>query len=213
MPLTFFVVGAGVLVGYLRGGRIRRIGDAGLIANALLFVGLAVQLGVDLTAARFDLAGPLALAGLVLSQVLIAGWILANRYRPGIVLVFVGLLLNAVVIAANGSMPVDPVAIERAGLVGEPPPGKHEIMTEDSRLTVLADVHPLPPLRTVVSVGDAVLAAGLLSLVGHLMTYRTPAERRGGRRSGSGELDGVGEDDVLEGGHDLGVVGERHLTA
>ncbi len=98
-------------------------------------------------------------------------------------LVFLGLLLNMVVLAANGAMPVAPEAIAAVGLPGvEPMPGKHEIMTESTRLAYLADIVPLPPLRTIVSLGDIVLGAGIIPLLSHLMTYRTAAERRGGRR-------------------------------
>ncbi|MBW3620212.1 MAG: DUF5317 domain-containing protein [Actinobacteria bacterium] len=183
MPLTVLIVGAAVVLSLLRGGRFGRIAEADLRLTWLLFVGLALQLGVDAAAARGHLEGNDGYVLLLLSQLLVVGWTLANWWRPGMLLIFLGLALNAAVMAANGAMPVAPEAIEAIGLEGaEVPPGKHELMTEDTRLAVLADTWPLPPIRTIISIGDIVLAAGLIPLVHHLMTYRTPAERRGGPR-------------------------------
>lgn len=183
MPLTVLIVGAAVVVSLLRGGRFRRIAEADLRSTWLLFVGLGLQLIVDAAAARGHLEGNAGYALLLTSQLLVVGWTLANWWRPGMLLIFLGLALNATVMAANGAMPVAPEAIAAIGLEGaEVPPGKHELMTEDTRLPFLADIWPLPPIRTIISVGDVVLAAGLIPLVHHLMTYRTPAERRGGQR-------------------------------
>lgn len=184
MPLTLLVVGTAIVVSLARGGRFARIAGADLRLTWLLFVGLALQLVVDGAAARGHLEGDAGYALLLVSQLLVVAWAAANWWRPGMLLVVVGLALNAAVMAANGAMPVDPTAIEALGLPGaEVPPGKHELMDESTRLAFLADVWPLPPLRTIISIGDVVLAAGLIPLVHHLMTYRTPAERRGGPRS------------------------------
>lgn len=184
MPLTLLVVGLAILVGFARGGRLQRIATADLRAPALLFAGLVVQVGVDASAARGFLDGATGYALLLASQLLVLAWVVTNRYRPGMPLVFAGLALNALVIGLNGAMPVDPDAIRALG-IGEVtvPPGKHTLMTPATRLPLLGDIWPLPPLRTIISVGDVVLAAGLIPLVHHLMTYRAPAERRGGPRS------------------------------
>lgn len=184
MPLTLLLVGLAVLVGFVRGGRLGRIAAAGLQASWLLFAGLVVQLGVDASAARGFLEGRAGYALLLVSQLLVLAWVVVNRYRPGMPLVFLGLALNAIVIGLNGAMPVDPEAIRALG-IGDAavPPGKHTLMTPGTRLPLLADIWPLPPLRTVVSIGDVVLGAGLIPLVHHLMTYRSPVERRGGPRT------------------------------
>lgn len=183
MPLTATVVVLAVLASYLRGGRVSRIADAELSWSPLLFTGLALQLGVDAASARGWLGGAGGYALLLVSQLLVLGWVACNRYRPGMLLVFLGLAMNAAVIAANGSMPVDPAAIAALD-VGDVavPPGKHELMTEATRLPYLADIWPLPPLKTIISIGDVVLAAGLVALVHDLMSARPAAERRGGLR-------------------------------
>jgi lysylphosphatidylglycerol synthetase-like protein (DUF2156 family) len=181
MPFVLVVVALGVLVSYLRGGRLRRAAIAPLHWRSLLFLGVALQVTVDALAAREVLGDATTLGWLLLlvSQVLVVAFLVANRYLPGVFLVAGGLLLNAVVMAANGAMPVDPVAIQALGLGDvEVPLGKHTLMDEHTLLPWLADIIPLPPLRTIISVGDVVLAAGVIPLTHALMTYRTTAERR-----------------------------------
>lgn len=181
MPFTLTVLTLAVVLSYLRGGRLRRIAEAPLRWPLLLFLGLALQLGVDLAASRGLLVTAALESYLLLlaSQVLVLMWVLVNWKLPGMVLVGLGLALNAAVIGANGAMPVDPAAIAALGIEGaEVPPGKHVLMDESTRLPWLADIWALPPLRSIISVGDIVLAAGLIPLTHGLMSYRPPAERR-----------------------------------
>ncbi len=181
MPLTLVVIIGALLVSVLRGGRFRRLADAPIRHSWLLAVGIAMQVGVDLSAARGLGPGILSTSVLVASQLLVVGWVAANRYRPGMPLILLGLLMNLAVIAANGAMPVDPNAIAASGgpdLIA--PLGKHELLTDATRLPFLADIFGIALLRTVVSAGDIVLAAGLIPLVHDLMTYRPPHVRRGG---------------------------------
>lgn len=186
MPFTLTVVLLAVSLSYLRGGRIQRIADARLHRPWLLFAGLGLQIAVDLATGRGVLgdASTSGLALLVASQALVVGWLVLNRQHPGVGLVALGLALNAVVIAANGAMPVDPQAMRALGL-GElqVPLGKHTLLTDSTRLPWLADIFPLPPLRSIISIGDVVLAAGMLPLTHALMTWRPEHERRGGRRA------------------------------
>lgn len=182
MPFTVLVVIAAIAISLLRGGRLRRIADADLRRPSLLFLGVGVQLLPGILAGSVPAAAGTAL--LAASQGLVLAWVWCNRHLAGMGLVAVGLLLNASVILANGAMPVDPEAIAAIGGSGLPAtPGRHAPLTPDTRLVLLADRWPLPPLRTVISAGDVVLAAGLIPLVHDLMTTRPAAERRGGHRT------------------------------
>lgn len=188
VPLTLVVIVAALAVSLVRGGRLGRLADAPIRHSWLLAVGIALQVGVDVSAARGLDPGVLSSAVLVSSQLLVVAWVVVNRYRPGMPLILLGLLMNLAVIAANGAMPVDPNAVAAAGgpdLIA--PLGKHELLTDSTRLPFLADIFGIALLRTVVSAGDVVLAAGLIPLVHDLMTYRPPHVRRGGRRQDSGD--------------------------
>lgn len=182
MPFTALVLGAAIVLSYARGGRLGRIAQAPLRATGLLFAGVALQAAVGVGPWAGAVRGAPATAVLVVSQALVLVWLWRNRRWAGTGLVTVGLLLNAAVIASNGAMPVDPDALT-AVAGGVPAGGKHTLLTGATRLAALADRWPLPPLRTVISVGDAILAAGLIPLVHALMTYRPRVERRGGPRS------------------------------
>jgi hypothetical protein len=164
-----------VVASYLRGGRLHRVADAPLRWNWLLFVGVALQVLVDLGAARGFLPETLWLgyALLLASQLLVVGWVTGNRQLPGTWLVALGLGLNALVIGANGAMPVDPDAIRALGIEGaQVPPGKHTVLDASTRLPWLADIIPIPPLRSIISVGDVVLVAGLIPMMHGLMGPR-----------------------------------------
>ncbi|MFU8840323.1 MAG: DUF5317 domain-containing protein [Nitriliruptoraceae bacterium] len=181
MPFTLAVVAVAVAASLLRGGRFRYLAERPLVAPWLLFAGVAIQVAVDAAAARELLpdAGWSGWVLLLVSQLLVIAFLLANRRMPGMALVAVGLLLNAAVIAANRAMPVDPAAIIALGIEGaEVPPGKHTLLTDATRLPLLADIIPVPWLRSIISVGDLVIAAGLVPLThGLLGPPRGPALR------------------------------------
>jgi len=85
--------------------------------------------------------------------------------------------------AANRAMPVDPAAIAALGLDGATvPPGKHTLLTADTHLPWLADIIPVPWLRSILSIGDLVLAVGLLPMTHALMTTPPRAGRTRGLR-------------------------------
>lgn len=181
MPFVLVTLVVAVVAAYARGGRLSNLAAAPLHRSWLLFVGVALQLVADLAAGR-GLLGDASLATYLLilgSQLLIVGWVVANWHLPGMVLVATGLGLNALVMGLNGAMPVDPDAMAALGIEGiSVAPGKHTLLTGSTALPWLADRWPLPALRTIISVGDVVLAAGLVPVTSALMTYRPPAERR-----------------------------------
>lgn len=173
MPLAAATLAVAVTVALLRGGSLRRLADSELRRTWLLFLGVAIQVAVDLAAARALVGGGLVYAGLATSQLVVLAWVLTNRRHRGMALIGLGLLLNAVVMGANGAMPVDPDAVRRLGVEEVVvAPGKHELMTPRTRLPWLSDVLAVPPIRTVVSLGDLVLAAGIATLVHGLMARR-----------------------------------------
>ncbi|MFO7779744.1 MAG: DUF5317 domain-containing protein [Nitriliruptoraceae bacterium] len=194
MPFTVTVLVVAVLASWVRGGRLQRIAHAEIHAGWVLFVGVAIQLGVDVAAGRGLLpdAGVAGWSLLLSSQVLVVAFLLLNRRLPGVWLVAAGLALNAAVMAANRAMPVDPAAITAIGMEGAAvPPGKHTLLTAQTHLPWLADIIPVPWLRSILSVGDLVLAAGLVPMTHALMTSTPPpsgARRRGPRLRPTPEL-------------------------
>jgi hypothetical protein len=104
----------------------------------------------------------------LVSFVLLMVMVLLNRQKPGMWIAGLGVLMNFVVIAANGGMPVLAGAAEVASgfTVSDPDLSgtfKHVLLDETSRLTFFADVIPLRlvGIGEVISLGDIFLALGL----------------------------------------------------
>ncbi len=108
---------------------------------------------------------------------LVAVW--ANRHLAGVGLIGLGLLLNLLVMAANGGwMPITPEAVVKVGhtrLVPSLASGmriyssKDIILSrEETRLWFLSDLFVLSrpfPVPSVFSVGDALVAVGVFALI------------------------------------------------
>jgi hypothetical protein len=187
MVLVVLTMLGGLVVGRLRGGRLRHLADAPL--RAAWLAGLAAV-------AQFLFAvAPSPAAGVVLTAASQAGlltFLWCNRYLAGALLVAVGSTLNSAVILANGAMPVSRDALLAIGRhPAEVGTGRHRLLAETDVLPWLADVIGLPLLRTVVSFGDVVLAAGIGLLVAHLM--RPPRRGRAADGSAAQPVDGLDE--------------------
>lgn len=178
MVLTLLLIIIGVIAGLARGGKVGNLSGLEVTAPWLVFGGLAIQIGSEITATLFypELGRQGGMIVLGVAYAMLITFVALNRRWPGVALIGAGLLMNFAVIVANGAMPVAIEAIEAAGgdasdiesLSGDI---KHQPMGPDTRLRVLGDVIPLPGLKQVVSVGDALLGAGVMLLVEKLVRY------------------------------------------
>jgi hypothetical protein len=117
-----------------------------------------------------------------------------NVRMPGMFLVVIGLACNMTVIVANGGMPASAQALIDSGqedvvaYVREQGADKHHLLTDDDRLTFLADVIAVPqPIGQAVSVGDILVYAGLTWLIVATMRGWTPSARPAGSRPRRGK--------------------------
>lgn len=173
------VLAVAVAVGLLAGGRLDDLGATRLRRKALVPLALGAQL------VGTFVGGPLYPLGLLVSAGCVTAFLLRNRGVRGTGLVALGLLSNALVVGANGAMPVSAHASGRAGVstqvvvAGTDP--RHELADERTRLRWLSDVIPVrTPLRgEVVSAGDVLIAAGLAQLVVLGLLGRQPRDAEG----------------------------------
>jgi hypothetical protein len=104
----------------------------------------------------------------VLSYVLAAAFLVANRHVPFLWLVASGGLMNFAAIAANGGvMPASPSALETAGL-GLGDGFANSAPLAQPRLAFLGDIFAVPsgwPLSNVFSAGDILIVLGALVLL------------------------------------------------
>ncbi|HSF25967.1 MAG TPA: DUF5317 family protein [Actinomycetes bacterium] len=163
LVLLILVLATGLglaLGGHPRGFARLRVRLVGLVALAALVQLLGLALASD--------RAPLLWAVLAITGLLTGAFVVANVAVPGVGLIGTGLVLNLLVVAANGGMPV----LARSVLLAGVDPGRAladpvHVPVEGARLAWLGDVVPvLNPLhREVVSIGDLLVAAGIGLLV------------------------------------------------
>jgi diguanylate cyclase (GGDEF)-like protein/PAS domain S-box-containing protein len=171
MFLIWFLI-AGLIVGFLRRGRVWRLDRLQLRGAWLVLLSLLIQVLI------FPLGekDPIIKVGTnylqVISYVPLVIFVYLNRHFRELALIGVGILLNLVPILANGGyMPVSPFALEQAGrgdllqfLREVRVSGNVILMGPETRLNFLGDVLFLPPwlpFATAFSIGDLLLGLGL----------------------------------------------------
>lgn len=163
MLLVLVVMPLAAVVALLSGGRFRRLAERswsglGWLASAVAFQVLATILG--------ERNGWLYPGALAASTMCVAAFLLRNLSHPGVGLLTIGCSWNAIVVVANGAMPVSLRALERAGLQPDPAAivadQRHEIAGPETLLPWFGDVIPvaLPWVGQAVSPGDVLVAAG-----------------------------------------------------
>jgi hypothetical protein len=183
MILFASVIVFAFVLAFASGGRLSRFEGVHVRWWGLALAGLAVQFvplpegagGTDLLVRTIVLAA---------SYLALLAFAAINMHLPGVALILTGLALNAIVITANGGMPVSASALrssdqtdvlaqlERSGA------DKHHLRTNADVLVFLGDVVPIPaPIAQVVSIGDVLVYAGLMWFVVAAMRGRTPPAR------------------------------------
>ncbi|MDP9067588.1 MAG: DUF5317 domain-containing protein [Actinomycetota bacterium] len=182
IELVFISAGVALGAALLQDGSLERLASVRLRFTWLVFGGLATQIAVGLVSPRLiDLNGAFLL--LMAANALVALFLIVNLRVPGMALAGAGLVMNLAVIAVNGAMPVLPQAAESVGrpITAERSGLRHEVLDDQTELRWLADAIPVKPLRTVLSLGDVLLALGL-----GLFVYRATRPPRGRRTRARG---------------------------
>jgi hypothetical protein len=175
----------GIVLGYARGGRLRDLAQVPHRLLILVWLALAMQIGLGFFPGLMKHA-ELRFSIVLSSYFLIAAWLIINMRdartpRLGIFLLTTGWFLNLLVIAANGGMPVSRAALKEAGMDPDVDAGGHTLFkhvpaSDDTSLYFLADVIPIRPLGKVISVGDIVLILGITIFIASAMVVSRASE-------------------------------------
>lgn len=169
-----------LVIALLQGGSLESLAATNFRVPWLLFGSLAVQVAAVVAAPEW-LEGTPGLAVILGTNLATGVFLWMNRKLAGTGLAALGLVLNVIVISANGAMPVNERSAEVAGIQRSVSDAgvKHEVMDEDTILPWLGDTVPIPRAGEVLSVGDVVLALG----IGRLVYSRTRGASARGRHS------------------------------
>jgi hypothetical protein len=158
--LILLTVAVAIGIGVLAGGNFRFFPSIGVRWWWLAIAGVVLQV--------VPVSGELGYVALLASFALLLAFALMNLRSPGFILILVGLLLNAVVIAANHGMPVTQRALTRSGQAATLADliasggAKHHLAKPDTVLLALGDVIALPqPIGQAVSAGDLCVHLGV----------------------------------------------------
>jgi hypothetical protein len=160
----------GGLLGLAAGGRLRGLSELRLRGESVLISFLLMQGLLPALSASGASREALYWAWAVTFPAM-AAVCLVNRRVPGMVVAGTGLLLNAAAVLLNHGMPVLPAAVVAAGgslAMLDNPDFAHNVVSAGTRLTLLADVLPIPGpagLRGVASAGDLLLACGVAGAI------------------------------------------------
>jgi hypothetical protein len=159
--LTALIVAVlAMLLGLLFGGSLESLVTTKVRWLSLVYAGFAVQIGALVWSPEW-LTGTVEVAVLALTNIPIALFMALNYRLPGMIAAALGLALNLLVISANGAMPVATGATTGVNPQAADSGFKHEWLDDSTVLPWLADVIPVRPLGSVLSLGDILLAAGI----------------------------------------------------
>ena len=162
----------GLVLGLLAGGSIGNLSSVRLRWVAVLLIAVIVRFATEWLLINDNaLVETFRLPLFLLAYVLLLVALWANRTQPGMRLAFVGILSNAIAIAANaGHMPIWTPSLEAAGFtLADVSSPFHAVLPAAINADFLrpagplADILPigLPIIRNVASIGDVFLMAGL----------------------------------------------------
>jgi MFS family permease len=161
----------------LLGGRVARLGGIEFRRPAAGLAALVLQYTILKAFPEGDQAIHGALH--LVSYALMFYFLAANLSLPGLWLIGLGGVCNALAIAANdGVMPAHPPALEVAGIMQVPGEFANSAAVADPKLWFLGDVFALPegtPMANVFSIGDVLLLLGAGVLLHRVSNSRLAA--------------------------------------
>jgi len=168
-----YAIVAGLVIGFLLGGRLESIAGTRFRWGWLAILALAIQLVLF-----SPLAGGLADVArwiYVASTALVVIVVLANLRLPGLPIVLLGALSNMAAIVANGgSMPASAAALAALGGTVHAGP-TNSVVVEHPALEPLTDIFAMPawiPFANIFSIGDVLLAIGVAVAIAAAMRPR-----------------------------------------
>jgi len=187
--LYVYIIIISIIIGLLRNGKLSRLSQISLTKIELIVLACLIQAGlIFLGSKKVKFVLDYSSYMIILSYIVLLLAVWYNKKLKGIKIITLGIILNFIVILANGGhMPVLLNSLYKAGLddfalvLKEGTYVTHTIITEKTLFGFLADVIPLsPPFPdpSVVSAGDFLMFYGVFSLIQNAMLKKHNSEIR-----------------------------------
>ncbi len=177
--ILLLALAAAFVLAYLRGGRFSNLSSLPLRGSGLVLAAFMIQAAIVYLTPTVTPVDSLRVELYALSYILLGAFVIWNRHISGVWVLGLGLVANAAVILANGGyMPMTYEALVATGkshMVTGSEPGTYLAGSKDillplqaTRLWFLSDIFVIPPpfpIPSVFSIGDAIIALGLLWFV------------------------------------------------
>jgi uncharacterized membrane protein YcgQ (UPF0703/DUF1980 family) len=167
-----------IIIGFIRGGNFKRFADLTFKAGWIFPLLLLIQLGIFTFQNKIGWIGEFSNLSFMVIYVIGLTFLWLNRHHPNFKAIFVGVLLNFIVMAVNGGRM--PVSMEAASVI-DPQYleatknalyAKHTLVTESTKLAFLGDIIPLSapyPREQAISIGDVVMNIGVFLFIQSVM--------------------------------------------
>lgn len=176
--LSFII---GLIVGLLRGGSLRRLANIPFRFPSLILISFGIQILLGIASYWISIPQVTGFVLILISYLILLSGLFLNRKEFYLQIITAGVLLNFIVIAVNGGMPVSNrsakiIGINKKDLIKSLNKDfKRTLITEKTELSFLGDVVPLPPpypFPSLYSLGDIFIAIGLLLFIQSHLAYQ-----------------------------------------
>jgi hypothetical protein len=178
MQMVYDGILLSLLVGFFRGGSLKGIAYMKIKGGWLFPLLLGIEICIFLLQNKVSFIASLSNSLFMLVYIVALVFLWINRHNQGFLLIFIGVLLNFIVMALNGGRM--PVSVEAARFLGREYIellqtglyAKHMAINESTLLPFLGDIISLSapyPREQVISIGDVVMNVGAFIFIQHLM--------------------------------------------
>jgi hypothetical protein len=178
MEMVYDGIILSLLIGFFRGGSLKGLAHMKLKGGWLFPLLLGIEICVFLLQNKLNVIASFSNYLFIAIYIVALVFLWFNRHNQGFMIIFIGVLLNFIVMTLNGGRM--PVSIEAGQFLGPEyiealkagTYGKHIAINSSTLLPFLGDIIPLSdpyPREQVISIGDVVMNVGVFIFIQHLM--------------------------------------------
>lgn len=170
-----------IIIGFIRGGSFKRFADIQFKLGWIFPLLLVLQLAIFYFQNKVAWVGEISNLSFMFIYTVGLAFLLVNRHHPHFITIFIGVLLNFIVMAINGGRM--PVSMDAAAVI-DPQYleatknalyAKHTLVTESTKFAYLGDIIPLSapyPREQAISIGDVVMNIGVFLFIQSVMVNK-----------------------------------------